>query len=143
MMEISNNKSYKKYIFLVTIILLAGLTIFLIINTKNVGISVGLFIILETVFLSRRFTDKIAIGETHLSIWYYKWGIRRQLVFDIQDIRAEAGEMVENRGYKYKSLNIYFKNKSVYNLNAGDGFGDSDLVRVEKQISQHSGMHKT
>ncbi|MDO6432746.1 hypothetical protein Q4E93_19220 [Flavitalea sp. BT771] len=143
MIEIYNNKSYKQYIFLVTLILLAGLAILLIVRPKNIGVSLGLFIFLEIVFLSRRFTDKISVVENNIVIAYYKWGFRRLLEFDIKNIRAEVGKIVENRGYKNKSLNIFYKNKLAYTFNTSDGFNDEDIDIVEEQISQQSGLQKT
>ena len=139
MIEISNNKSYRQYIFLVTIILLAGLAILSIVKPKNIGVSLGLFIFFEIVFLSKRFTGKISVVENNVVIAYYKWGVKRLLEFDIKNIRAEVGEIAENRGYKHKSLNIFYKNKLAYSFNTSDGFSDEDIDIVEEQISQQSG----
>lgn len=135
MIEISNSKHYKQYIFPVTIMLFAGLAILFIVKPKDIGISLGIFIILEIVFLSRRFTGKISIADNNIVIAYYKWGFRRLLEFDIKNIRTEAGKIVENRGYKSKSLNIFYENRLAYTLNANDGFSDEDMDILVEQVS--------
>jgi hypothetical protein len=41
---------------------------------------------------------------------------------------------VENRGYKFRVLNVFYKEKLAYTINVSDGFENNNLIKMQNAI---------
>lgn len=131
MIEISNTKSYRKNILLVTVALGAGALILYFVRPGALMGFLGLFFLFELMFLSKKFTQRVGIADSTIHIEYFKWGFRRSKELEKKNTSVERSTLVDVRGQKHSLLNFYSNGKLAYSLNASQGFKEEDITEIE------------
>lgn len=131
MIEIYNKRRYSRYIFSITLILFSGELILFIWSKKNILIFLILFIIIELVFLSKKFTDKILVEDDKFKIIYYQWAFKHVLELPKKNIKLEKEKLVAIRGHRYTAINIFSNEKLVYTIDNRDGFSDESMEAIK------------
>jgi hypothetical protein len=134
MITIRNKKNYTQYLISITLILFVGFAVIFFFSRGHPIAYFTLFLLIEFLILSQRFTSEVSITDENLQIKYYKWGVRRVLSYNRRDTTAKTTWSVLISGSKYKILKIYFHSKLVYSFNTNEGFFDEDIDSLNEAL---------
>lgn len=131
MIVISSNRKYYYYISCLSLISLSILALLFLLVRVNFYLFLILFLIVECILLSTKFTQLLSIDENDINIMYYRFLFKKQVYFKFSEIKIELDYSGSFRSPKYTILKILIKNKVVYTIDERDGFAEQDLTRIK------------
>lgn len=131
MMIISSNRNYYYYIFCISLIALGVLILLFLFKKSNFYLYLILFLTFELILLSIKFTQFLKIDVKGINIIYYRFLLKKQVYFKINEIEVELDYSGSFRSPKHAVLKILTKNKVAYKIDSRDGFTEQDLTRIK------------
>lgn len=127
MFKVANSKNYYENIGIFSILIIVVLLILSIFSGSNIVVDVFLFLLLELIFISNKYTSVISIDNEIIRITYYKFLVKRELKFNTKDTQIKLENKIAMYGHKYKILNINFRGRTVYSIDTSNNFGNIDI----------------
>jgi len=135
MMVLSSNRRYYSYILCLSLILLSISTLLFLFVKNYFYLLLILFLAIEFILLSTKFTQLIRIDEGRINIIYYRFLFKKQICFNISEIKIEADYSGSYRSPKHFILKILIQKEVVYTIDERDGFTAQDLIRIKDVYS--------
>jgi hypothetical protein len=89
-----------------------------------------LFLVVEVIFLSGKFTQKVSIDTTGLEIVYYQFLFEKKLSIPRNKLTIQKRKTGSFRSPSFFVLNIMNNKKEVYRVDSRDGFNEDDLDKI-------------
>jgi len=95
--------------------------------------------VLMMVAVVQKFTSRIIVESTSVTIHYCQWTSERQIVIPIQKASATIKKVVEFRGGQYWQLRIFDNNVKKHAVDSRSGF---DVDKMQTLCDHINNMHR-
>lgn len=129
MIIIKNKKKYYFNFIKISSLILIAFIIVEIFSSFSI-IALLLFLFIEIILISSRFTQSVSIDTSFVVIYYYHFLIKKQLVFPRKDVEIKEIRIASFRSPAYNVINIIKNRKQVYQIDSRDGFDKDDLKMI-------------
>lgn len=126
---IKNRKKYYPYILRTTLLLAAAMFVLQLLTRFSL-ISVALFLVVEFIILSEKFTENISINSDDLVIKYFQFLKSKKISIPLFDADLKKYKVVAFRSSGYYKLNISINKKNIHELDSRNGFYEEDFDKI-------------
>ena len=134
-MRIENRTTYMTVMSRYHLILIAAFIISIVTKPEGWWVSCLLFVIIELLVLSNKFTESISIGPTSMITTYFRFFSRKELKVPVKELELRLTKEATFRSPKYFRLKITRKRKLVYVVDSRDGFEEEELRQLSACLS--------
>lgn len=134
MIKINNDKEYREFLLHMSLWLLTGCVLMLFLKPSFWVGTVILTVIIGLIFLSQSFTESVSVDDTNVTIVYYRFFSKKEIVINKSNMKSKLSKTGSFRGPVYWVLDIMKQNKKVYSIDSRDGFSEDDLIMIDNSL---------
>ncbi len=118
-----------------TLWILIGFVIMLFLNPSFFIGDIIMFILIELILLSERFTQSVSANHISITIIYYHFLSKKEIVINRSETKSKLSKVGSFRSPVYFVLDIRRYNKRVYRIDSRDGFSKDELNMLHDNLN--------
>lgn len=134
MIVVENKIDYKKSMLRTSSLIFLASLLMLMFRPQFILVSFLMFLIIEIILLSAKFTQAVIVDDSIIKIVYWTFLVKREIEMKKDEIQFKLSKTGSFRSPSYFVLDILQKKRKIYRIDGRDGFSKDDLLKIEKSL---------